>query len=211
MFLSPLVVQIVWRGLSLKGVIFAHLVSVASISYAIYAVKGDKQMYSLLFMGLLIGLSLELERMMRISFVQHKQLEEAGEKRIAEINQQHQKDVRDLENKRRREQEYATTLSQKATAEEMVARVEGKERETDYTSFDSIPRALCTIIIHTSFPLFVPSCYLRLVTMAKRRAEMAVRLASDEAAEKERQMLRSVLGNVAHDMKTPLCSITGGT
>lgn len=62
--------QLVWRSVSFNSVLLGYVVAMAAVAWAIYTVDGAPQMYDLIYLPALFAMTIEVERLMRIMFVQ---------------------------------------------------------------------------------------------------------------------------------------------
>ena len=68
-YVPPVVMQAVFRGISLEAAIITYCFSGMAIAYAIYLVDGGQQMYTLLYLTTFVAMSYCHERWMRIWFI----------------------------------------------------------------------------------------------------------------------------------------------
>ena len=79
MYLLPMLMHALLKGISLHAVALAHAVSAGAVIYAIIAVDGWVQLYTLLCLPGFVAIAYIVEYDSRISFVQHMQLHEFAE------------------------------------------------------------------------------------------------------------------------------------
>jgi signal transduction histidine kinase len=144
MYGVPLFLQFLLRGTSLRGVLLSYGVAFAAVVYAMVAVEGYLQCYSILNLLVFPIMSVELERWMRVAFVRHKLVVESRETAIA-----------------------------------------AAENETKQVILSALAAQ----------------------TAAENAAKILDLNNKAHLAAREQEMLRHIMGNVAHDMKTPLHSI----
>ena len=74
MYLLPMLMHALLKGISLHAVALAHAVTVAAVVYAMNTVDGWVQVYTLLCLPGFVAVSYIFEKENRISFLQHMQL-----------------------------------------------------------------------------------------------------------------------------------------
>ena len=75
LFMPPMILHLVWRGVRFSSVILAYFAGMVATFYAIYTVEGGVlQIYTLIYSFGFVIMSYEIERFMRISFVNHVSL-----------------------------------------------------------------------------------------------------------------------------------------
>ena len=80
LFLPTLCLHFIWRGVRFTSVLIAYLIGIAALIYAIIAVdKGYIQIYTLLYSFVFPVISYEMERFMRMSFINHMMLAEVSD------------------------------------------------------------------------------------------------------------------------------------
>ena len=82
MYVPPMLLHTIWKGISVQSVMVAYAVSAATLLYAMVYVDGWIQLYTLLYLPAFVGISCNNERDNRISFVQYMQILEAGVERV---------------------------------------------------------------------------------------------------------------------------------
>lgn len=150
-YLMPVIAQVVFKGVRFRTIVIAWAVATACVTGAICSIQGWVQIYTILYSVFFLYISYEIERFMRVAYVQTLQtlVQTEGE--------------RDLESLRR-DQEFT---AERARLELHIITIQG---------------------VHDM-----------------QQAEQEKR-----AMELERDHLRSLIGNVAHDLKTPIQAISMG-
>jgi signal transduction histidine kinase len=72
----------IWKGITVESVMVGYAVAAAALVYAMIAVDGWGQVFTLLYLPAFVCISIVFEREGRINFVQHMQLLEANEKEL---------------------------------------------------------------------------------------------------------------------------------
>ena len=144
MYAMPVCFQLLLRGISLPVALASYCIALASVIYAMVAVGGYLQWYSIQYILIFPIMSVELERWMRVSFVRHKLVVDSRQTAVA-----------------------------------------AAENETKQVLLAALAAQ----------------------TAAENAAKIADLGNQAHLAAKEQDMLRHIMGNVAHDMKTPLHSI----
>jgi signal transduction histidine kinase len=147
-YLVPIVAQLLFKGARFRTIVFCWVLETAFVTGAIIRVQGWVQIYTILYSFFFLYISYEVERFMRVAYVQTLQV-------LAQTERE-----RDFE-KLRRDREFAAERS----------RLE-----------------------------------LHIVTIQeKQQAEQ-----DKHSMELECDHLRTLIGNVAHDLKTPIQAINMG-
>jgi K+-sensing histidine kinase KdpD len=128
----------------MRGALMAYGLALGGVVYAMIAVDGYLQCYSIQYLLIFPIMTVELERWMRVSFVRHKLVVDSRQRAVAAAEKETQ------------------LVILAARAAQTVAENQGK------------------------------------ILDLSNQAHLAM---------KEQEMLRHIMGNVAHDMKTPLHSI----
>ena len=77
MFLPTMCLHFIWRGVRFTSAIISYMIGIAALIYAIIAVdKGYIQIFTLLYAFIFPAISYEMERFMRMSFINHMMLAE---------------------------------------------------------------------------------------------------------------------------------------
>jgi len=86
LFLPTVCLHFVWRGVRFASVLFGYMIGIVALIYAIIAVdKGYIQIYTLLYSFVFPAISYEMERFMRMSFINHMMLAEVFSDNMCKI------------------------------------------------------------------------------------------------------------------------------
>jgi len=86
MFLPTMCLHFIWRGVRFTSVLIGYMVGISALIYAIIAVdKGYIQIYTLLYSLVFPAISYEMERFMRMSFINHMMLAEVYSDNMSRI------------------------------------------------------------------------------------------------------------------------------
>jgi len=86
LFLPTVCLHFIWRGVRFTSVLIGYMIGIAALIYAIIAVdKGYIQIYTLLYSFVFPAISYEMERFMRMSFINHMMLAEVFSDNMSKI------------------------------------------------------------------------------------------------------------------------------
>ena len=87
MYLPPMLLHSIWKGISVESVMVGYAVAAAAVVYAMIAVDGWGQVFTLLYLPAFVCISIVFDREGRITFVQQMQLLEAAEDAVAKAKE----------------------------------------------------------------------------------------------------------------------------